>query len=1186
MNYTAEQLLAIDCGRTDTAVVAGPGSGKTRVLVGRYLAIIEGQIGADLENTVAVTFTKKAASEMRERLRQQIDELAHSHPDAACRERWLDRKRRLDAALITTIHGLAARVLRDNPVAAGVDPHFATLDEFESAGLVDAAAEHAVARIAERATNAGVALMSAYSRRGLADHLVAVYRSLSGLGITVAGARQTTFDAIAARPRYGETWQQLDRCVAALAALAATKKEWAARVAGVVEAWSAVGRRLRSTPRISRTRQFAWATAQVRDALPRAAGGLKDAVLAVRALVGDDPGERGLAAAYHSATAADYAREIFTALDDLERTYTADKRARGALDYDDLQRLAHDLVARDEKVAAKVRRRVKFLLVDEFQDTNRLQHDLVRLIAPEGDGRLFVVGDPKQSIYGFRGAEVEVFDETAAAIAASGGVRVDLAANFRSDARLVDFQNALFSRLFADTGGVDYTVARAARPSAGTAPAVELLLSAGAAASDTYGERHRDSEARRVAARLRQIVDGGEVGVEEGAVTRTARYGDVGLLLRSTTDIKIYERALAHAGVPYHVVEGMGFYDRPEIVDILNLLAAVDNRAEELALAGALRSAIFGVSDEALLALRLARPDLSLPDALELCASGDLVPLAGSAALGRAGRLVGELRELGTRAPLSAVVAHALRATGFDVVAASCADGGERVANLAKLASLARAFERRRGPGLADFIAFVRDVRRLGTREAEAAERASADSVAVLTVHRAKGLEFPVVVMPDLHRQSRHEPAAFLADRQHGITFRVPDGSGRTAPTGVYALAAEARIEREAAESARVFYVGVTRARDFLLLSGVAAEGRGRNVASWLSAVTSVFDPAKAVGGTIVEGGAEVRIVLPGQEAADPAPAMDAGPEALDPDAVVASVRPMLGAVAAEGGIAARRASATMLAAYAECPRATLLGRLLAGSHDGTAARDSVHSPATLAPSVRGLIVHRFCETFRPGDDIAAHLHEAARYVAAVRPDECAGQPHTLADAVAAALLPSAEAFAQSAVISEIERHRNLPDHRVITEAPFLLRTRAGFVSGTIDTLLVTPLAGGRVRATVIDFKTGRIGRDGVEAAAFRYRLQMQTYALAARSLVDGCSNVDARLVFLADGAREYSFSAALLTEQATTRAVESAVAALLAEPTDPEAFPAVAGPKCRHCRFADICDTGMAHIARLAEAV
>lgn len=1210
MSFTESQRLAIESWQRDTAVVAGPGSGKTRVLVERYLEVLESSIGADLETVVAVTFTAKAASEMRDRLRRRIDELSRTHPDPAARKRWLDRKRRLDSAVITTIHGLAARLLRDNPVAAGVDPRFSTLDAFEASRLLDLSAEGAVTSVAGRSTNAGVALISAYSRRGLVEQLLRVYRSLTDLGVSVDEARVQTEDAIAAAPRYSETVAKLAAAIETLIATAAAKKEWAARAEPVGVAWEGARRRIGSTPRLSRVRGIRRAVSTLRDSLPRAAGGLKEAVLAVRALVGDKPGERGLVAAFHTATASAYARELFTALETLDRTYAAEKRAIGALDYDDLQRRARHLLASDERAATRARRRVRFLLVDEFQDTNRLQRDIIRLLVPPGSTRqrLFMVGDPKQSIYGFRGAEVDVFDETAGEIAADGGIAVRLAENFRSDRRLVDFQNTVFTVLFGNlevgdgpsSGQVAYEQGVARRPATSAGPAVELLLSSGASGATTYGERHRDSEARRVAARIRAIVDDEEVDVPDELGTRPARFGDFGLLLRATTDLKLYERALSRARVPYYVVEGMGFYDRPEIVDMLNLFEYLDNHTDEPALAGALRSAVFGVSDEALLALRLAHPSLGLSDALLRWQEATLVPVACHAMLGRATTILEELSSARGRLTISQLVRHTLDVTEYDVVAASVQDGDERVANLHKLVGLARSFERRRGStSLADFVAFVRDARRLGAREAEARQRASSDAVAVLTVHKSKGLEFPIVVMPDLHRRSRHEPGPFLYDRSHGVTFRVPDGSGRTAPTSLYTDAARALEAREASESARVFYVGVTRARERLLLSGVPARSMldarlSGPPSSWLEGIATAFDLSNVSDATVTEGDVSMRITLPDEEVVDPrlpAVASDLA-EASNPDGAVERVRMLLRDVPAETGLSARRYSATLLSAHAACPRSTYFGRLLRGPQTGGRldARDVVERPrgGRLAASARGLVIHRFCEIYRAGDPVEQGLRDALRYVGRARSSDFTDALEGASESEAIAeLLPFATNFAGSRTLRAIEAHRESPDPdtRALSETPFVLRTNAGYVTGTIDTLLVTSLGGGRCRATVLDFKTERIAPGAGALAAGRHRLQMQTYALAARALVPGCVSVEARLVFLAAGPdEEFAFDAADLTERAAGRAVEAAVAALSESLDRPESFPAFPGRRCESCRFSDVCAAGTRHLSILDE--
>ena len=308
--------------------------------------------------------------------------------------------------------------------------------------------------------------------------------------------------------------------------------------------------------------------------------------------------------------------------------YRADKTERAALDFDDLEALTCDLLqddaVRDRYLGAEFRH----VLVDEFQDTNAAQWAIIqRLADPAVPGCLFVVGDPKQSIYGFRGADVSVFEQVRGVIAAQG-VAVDLDCSFRSHRALVECQNALFERLLvrnAESPVSEYEVAfgggmvaqRDAAPC--DAPVIELvLIDKKRLTDDEQDQAARRAEAREIARRLKQIVEVERRPIydKQATLIRAIDYGDVALLLQALTHVTLYEEAFKAEGIPYLTIAGKGYFDRQEVWDLLNLLAALYNPADNLALAAALRSPLFSLSDDALLRLRRLRD-----------ASGGLIPL-------------------------------------------------------------------------------------------------------------------------------------------------------------------------------------------------------------------------------------------------------------------------------------------------------------------------------------------------------------------------------------------------------------------------------------------------------------------------------------------------------------------------------------------------------------------------------
>jgi ATP-dependent helicase/nuclease subunit A len=1226
------------------AVTAGPGAGKTRVLVTRYVEILDSG-AAELEKVVAITFTSKAAREMRERVRRHIDErIEWSRAAKAAREEavWRDRKRRLEGAVITTIHGFCSRLIRENPVEAVVDPQFVTLDDYSSEVLLDASVQAAVTSLIDEEDEAAALLVAAYGRSSLVRQLKAIYTRLRSLGVTLDTVEATTLRNLGTVDRYRSLASSVPDHVSAVADAASTP---AARAAAseLLAVWNDVRSDLERDPAVDGTVAFRDALGRLQAAAPDARGRLKEPVEALRSLVGrkDKFGTGLLEKAFFDATAREFAPLIFRTLKSLDRVYTFEKRIASALDYEDLQLRARDLLMNHDEVVRRVRARYKYFLVDEYQDTNGLQRDIVHALAlGEPRANLFVVGDRKQSVYGFRGAEVEVFGETIRSLEAEGGEAVALDVNFRSDPRIVAFVNAFFERLMVQEsdsdspeseplGFVAHEPLEARRPQLAEGAAVEILVELprpreGDDTRERDDEGARDREARRLAERILALVRNREEVVadtpdsEGNRALRPARFGDIAIVLRAFTSVKTYERALRQLAIPYYVVAGKGFYDRPEVADLLNLASFLDNRTDELTLAAVLRSPLFGVSDETLLAFRAdwlrARVDrksgartspIALFDAVREHEANMLIADSQRTVLESAATILERLLQLRNRLSISELLAEALRLTEYEAVIAATDDGGARLSNVDKLLALARAFERGGSRLLRDLVEYVREFRRLDTREAEATLRSDEDAVAILTAHKAKGLEFPIVVIPDLQREFPKVDDNFLFDRALGLAFRVPDSRGGLAKTDLYERIAERARRRGSFESMRLFYVAATRAEDMLILSGASSRRRHRpetlldasSWLQWLGAILGLGDDGES--GEVVMGGARVRVVgvderFPVSESepdtACGEPSADATAPREEPFVTVERVRRLLGAITPADIPSMRRFSVTELQNYANCPRQYYYGRTLRiPSTDARATilddAEQLDEVTSLPAAAKGVLVHRFCETYLPDDDIRERLRLAVRDVRTSRGDDFGGALARIdAEAAVEAVLPLARNYVASRMRRRIDERlragRFLPDgsHEFVrSELPFTLRTRHGFVVGTVDKLLLTPLATGRLRAFVVDFKTGSLGpgdqKAAVERAAFDYALQAQIYTQAVRRLLPGVTAVEAALHFLAPGPDvEYEFGAALIAERAAAESLDRVLADVIAGGFEATAHTARPGPRCYRCRFASFC--------------
>ncbi|MCK6580302.1 MAG: UvrD-helicase domain-containing protein [Anaerolineae bacterium] len=833
-------------------VIAGAGSGKTLVLVERFLALLDADPELPLNAIVAITFTEKAAAELRERVRAGIQARVNSE-GASASARWAARLAAMDSARIGTIHSLCAAILRANAAEAGVDPAFDVLDEIASRLMLEAAVDDAL-RDADAAETVGAAgaLLAVYDGGGVRSALLRLAASDPlpadepaalldawqrdwGRGVLEAVARfrawlaESAF-AVWAHPipdgdKIGGVWRT---CVELLIPHPLTPTRGEGEEAR--EVLEAVVRAVALKGGSAK----AWGGADVFKAAKAALTELRAAANLALDAIGAPPGALDEAAAAligHWAALAGRAH----------RGYLTAKAARGGLDFDDLERLTAHLLQNDEVRARYAGDEIRAVLVDEFQDTNAAQWQIVRALTEGRPGALFVVGDPKQSIYAFRGADVTVFKEVAARIVDAGGARVELAESFRTHSALVDAFNRLFPRLLtADSRyAVDYGAAMEAKRQPPTAaPPLECLLveKAPTGAKDEDEGSAREREATEIADRLRRLVEEERRRVYDKALKadRPARYGDIAVLFQAMTNAAIYETAFKTAGLPYVTVAGRGFYDRQEIWDALNLLRAVYNPGDDLAVASALRSPLFALSDDALLWMRHAPHPLT-PSPLvgkregrgekmtfwDCLYAAPLERLSDDdrAAVLFARETLDHLRALAGRVSIADLLREAYARTGYLAMLTGLPGGVRLRANAEKLIAVAEA------TGQAALGAFLEILDRLKAQEAREGEAAldAEDAVKLMTVHKSKGLEFPVVVLADAsYRFGGGRDSAYAAcDLEVGWSCRVYD---EAAANYVDSFAVRRRkaitAQKEDAEKRRLLYVAATRAADLLILSG------------------------------------------------------------------------------------------------------------------------------------------------------------------------------------------------------------------------------------------------------------------------------------------------------------------------------------------------------------------------------
>lgn len=820
-------------------VEAGAGTGKTTLLTDRILfSLLAGPgKGTDISRIVALTFTEKAAGEIKLRLSDKLSDLLALIDGRPLPEKRLNAARlwigeaekhfgrspedirkdadaavnALDRVLIGTIHHFAAHVLRLHPIEAGVDPSFEVDDGTAFEELF--AAQWALWLDDElgAAPRRRELWLSVLQLATLGD-LEKIARELCR-----EGARQgrvgTTKEMTAAVKKLADEFARIEngkpdpggssRIGDVLKAVSSHLKA----LAGALEN----GRSLPQTRPLPKIGQSVW---------PK-----KWADLPGQELYEEG---RSLAEEVSDVSESLIARAVELLLpfaDDFREKYSR----RGFIGYDGLLTAARALIRDNAAVRRELKGRFDVLLIDEFQDTDPLQGELLLFLAEEKEsaakdwrkirfapGKIFIVGDPKQSIYRFRGADIRAYERFTRLLLDQGAEKCDLRTNFRSHAGLALPVNAVFTEAMRGEEGLqpDY-LAIYPRPEAddSQSPGVEMVL--------VYDPENVKA---KIKAEARQAAEAGwmvEWILKHCGEDNECRYRDVAILLRTTAPLGAYLEALKGAGIPYVVEADRYFYGTQEVIDFINLLRVLDDPNDRLSLAGLLRSPLCGLDDRDLYELSRAKALSYLKDPPSGCVSP-----AGKTRCAAFFEILRGLRRHAGKEPLGDFVSRVLGET-FLLEHASAAYHHEQTAsNLMKFGRMAALAGEGRGATLKEFIGEVCRSMDDSSDEGESPlADEQLDAVRILTIHKSKGLEYPVVLLPNLTAKKgggQEKPVSALDWGEQTLGLRLP--KAKAADTAM-ALIERAESRREAREAVRLLYVAMTRAKERLVLIGGADPG-------------------------------------------------------------------------------------------------------------------------------------------------------------------------------------------------------------------------------------------------------------------------------------------------------------------------------------------------------------------------
>lgn len=1121
LRFTDQQAAALDTAEVSVALSAGAGCGKTFVLTQRFLRYLDTRPGDDpLAGIVAITFTDRAAREMRNRIRSACHERLQAADASDDADYWLNILRSIDTARITTIHSFCASLLRSHAVDARLDPRFGLLEESLGDTFLRRTTTETLHRLLADHDDECMELVLHYGLERTEEFI----RKLVAGRFQSDPARFAAIDPEELARQWLEHWQARSKpqLISGLAGHGAVRRlqallgEHSPDHPEMQKRWELLSARL---PNLAALQEPESALAEIRAAATIQGGGGKKAwdneevYAEVRDALADfrkalDKVVREMEV--DEAAVGEAARLSVLAMNVVSKAvadYESGKAELGMLDFDDLLLKTRDLLRESASVRRRAAAGIDFLMVDEFQDTDPVQTEIVRHLC--GDrlhtGKLFLVGDAKQSIYRFRRADPQVFASLRNELPEAG--RLPLSVNFRSQPEVLKFVNQLFGPAMGD----EYEpliphVAQLTPP-----PAVEFLFAQPSPDDPESGDsaderRHR--EADWIARRISNLLNDPEPGIrttdpETGEPElRTARPGDVTILFRTLSNVAIYEEALRRFDIDYYLVGGRAFFAQQEVADVANLCGVLSDPDDAVALAGVLRSPFFNLTDETLFAM--VEFGGGLQQALE---TPDAIP-ADDEQLGQlrfAADVLTELRRVKDQIGLAPLLNRAIERTGYDAALLNEHLGRRKLANLDKLIDMARQFDRAGMMTLHEFAQRVRDsIAEEAHEELAATHSESGDVVRLMTVHQSKGLEFPVVVVADMDWALRGGTQGATFHPELGALLPMPTKRGTTPKSLGQTIHRIEERRGDELETIRVLYVATTRAADRLILSAGLKAG-GRLTSPWMKLLDERFDlqtglPKSdpyfaSVSGTALDPVDVPHIHVHLQRPAA-APRGDRGKQRLAlaafrqavADTAAAPLPATYAAIRRTPGSRLQFSVSQLLRADAETHRPEM--KLAAG--DAPLLQEDPGEPAAETPDARqlGNVVHGVIQQLDFHEEIA--LADLVETVVATLPDRIDEHVRQGAAARLAAFTTS-DLFDEMASADQIYRELDFLLHWPVGDGD-----RHVVISGQIDCLMRSPSG----EWAVVDYKTGGLHGSRPESVVDEYAIQLALYALAVEQFI------------------------------------------------------------------------------------
>lgn len=1120
-NPTPEQALAINTIKSNVSLLAGAGSGKTYVLMKRFVQILRADLSVNPTNIVAITFTRKAADEIKGRVRQAVSECVEQAQNDLERLRWQEHLQKVESAPISTIHSLCSRILRDNPVETQLDPEFTILEDFEAQDFFKETLQQYLRKNIKE--NAALRrLVQTYGVNSFVNQVTALGDKLSEL-VREDNLAEPYLKAKEELP----TLQQ--KLFAALRDVIEARETLGAKTKGRQTLTEAAG--------LLDEMQKQLLAPEPDCSLLDASGVVK---VSGKALAAELTNLKNLRQELNNvllnAKGCDLVQDWLAVLQEFYACLSARKQENNVLFNDDLDLLAIEHLQKNEALRQKYQERYKYIMVDEFQDTNERQRQLIYLLCGnklDNKNNLFIVGDVKQSIYRFRHADVSVFNRVKEDIAQNAGKNLGMKTNFRSTQSIVESCNTAFCQLM-DLPKEEICLEHHEGANTGGAK-VCLLQVPYKSKDDELGAKEDkwQKEAEAIAAYLQQELPKVEPQLRPGA--------SKAILLRAMTHCEILRQTLQGYGINCVVVKGKGFYEQQEVLDILNLLAALHNRYASLELAGALRSNYFGLDDATLTQLFWQTDqDKPLWDVLQAVGSGELQlnlqPERQALAMHAAERLR-SLRQAAALMALPELFAQLWDELKPEFVLSQQENGPSKLANVKKLRRLAQQYCQTKQASLAEWLQNVKDLRASSSKEPAATVQAD-DALQIMTIHNSKGLEFDLVILPQLDKSVKGDTASIKylpgKEGEQGLLgIKVPDKEMQLQNSGVYEQAKARDSELEEAESRRLLYVAMTRAQKQLLMVGTVAEEKLPEAVIGLPSAKGWWQQLQAV----YEADWEKResscpwVRLLCAAALSPAVAQQGEQQqlALEPLALAP-----LPAYAACGRTCF---TASALQTYLHCQRQYYYQQVLAVPElEQTVAGEQAHE---LPASVTGSIVHKALELYNGYNAEAVFAVALEKFA----PGAAATQAKSMFDAY---------------IVSDL--YKALPKKQK-RELEFVQPLQQELAAEGVIDLLAFDEADNMI---IVDYKTGTPPEPDEVKLGYAYQLAL--YKDAAEKLYPGKKVVRAELHFLQNMSvwqlpldKSYLQEAVELCEEISGKGEE-------------DDFACICNDSCAYCHYAYLC--------------